>query len=358
MKKRELVLFCVFVVFGIFLISNLTVAQSNDTDNNSTNITNATECTVNSDCYPAGTQIPSCGLIRECSGGQCINVSLECPPSNDTDDNGEVDDDTKKEAKDMESNHGAIMRLLQLKRGIMVRVLWAEIVVEHLDAKAGVPDETITQLNGVIEELRLLIKEIDELIENPLNKEEMVDRFLHIKKEAKGLMKEFRELAGQYLDGNEKGQLRSRFNEVKRAELDSIRDQILQERRELNAERAEKILEHMGIDDDELLESIKNGELTEEEIGRKLREYYNNLTPEQRQTLKQKIRGEMDDRINKVNDRTMAHKANWYTKSSERLQERADELQEAGQTGASTILSNRAAKITERRDMMRNRLSS
>ncbi|MBD3252998.1 hypothetical protein GF386_04660, partial [Candidatus Pacearchaeota archaeon] len=165
----------------------------------------------------------------------------------------EIDEKTEEEVEEMETSHGAKMRLLQLERAIRRMVLYMQAVVNVLEQKG----ENVNEFNSLIEEMELLIEELQEV--SAKADQESVDAFVRIKKDARDIVKKFRELARPLLTAEDKQDLIDEFKNINREQLKELTKQIHEQRRLRNAEKVEKLLERMGAEDEEFIDNIKNG---------------------------------------------------------------------------------------------------
>lgn len=205
----------------------------------------------------------------------------------------EVDMQTQEEISVMvENNYGVEMRFLQLERAIGRRVLWANEIIDVLKEDG----EDTTELEGIVAELDALADEAAETDKS--EREAAIENFIRIKREAKEKVAEFREIAGPMLSEEQKDELRQRFDEIDRTELQNLKDRIAEKRRLFNANKARGLLESMGIEDEELIRKAENGEVAAREIGEKLREHYAGVVAEKREQFKENVKSKIADRVN------------------------------------------------------------
>src|SRR3989344_9433419 len=306
MKKSKAAFLFVyfFLALGMMLHFPMILAQENGSDDNSSTETGDTE--TNS-----------------------TDETSDVPDDNETedetensDDSEEVDIETEHEVEEMDIPPGAQLRILQLQRQLLIHIRRANVVIDSLKEMG----KNTSELESIVAELEIL-KEESKII--PDNREEAVQKFVDIKKEARDLIKEFREAARKLTTESERSEIRIKFSGIRDSEeLISLNEQIRETIKELHKKRVENVLNSLNVEDGELLAKIQSGEITVEELREKLREHYSTLPEET------KIR---------VRDNLMK------ARLEIRLDERADKLERSGHP----IASERLRKVSERVDSRR-----
>jgi hypothetical protein len=245
------------------------------------------ECEVKEDCYDENANIPECGNVYSCVDNGCVLLAVDCV---DEDEN-EVDDETEDEIEQIGNNHGAMMRFLQLEFAIKKRVLWMNAVIDRIDNNG----DEVTELREVVVEMNLLAEEAEN-VDFSMSKDELVKLFIDIKEDARELVKKFRRIARAQLNESDNSFLRTRFSEIEKDDLKELRDKIRDKRRDYNRERTKKFLDDMDIEDGELLKKIENGDISKEEIVRRLREKRRSLGQSMESKFESKVREEANDR--------------------------------------------------------------
>jgi hypothetical protein len=189
------------------------------------------------------------------------------------DDNENTGDDTEREIEDFEEGLGAQMRLLQLERALTRASLHADQVIAALDNQSA----NTTGLKGIAAELDIMIAQVRETREDvaggAVTNEEAAAVFVAIKKDARDLVKEFRDAARPVIRDADRERLKASLERIDRERLKAITDDIEKARRELIADRVRESFQNAGIPvDEELLERIRSGEDSAREIRREVRE--------------------------------------------------------------------------------------
>lgn len=216
----------------------------------------------------------------------------------DSDDDG-VDDESEEEVEYVSQGIGAEMRFLQLEFAIKKRILFAEAVVDYIENNSTGNETNMTSLRNIIAELEILAGEAENA-DMTLSNDELVSLYLDIKVDAKELIRQFREEARDALDEEDNFRLRVIFSEIDRENFQDLRLEIREKRRQIQEENAKKILESAGEDDPELLEGIRSGEISRDDLVRRLKEKVSNMKEDQKERLRQKIADEMEERKNDV----------------------------------------------------------
>jgi hypothetical protein len=268
---------------------------------------------------------------------------VRCPNSKGSSDDEEVDD--------MDSQHGAVMRLLQLKRQIDRNTLHMEAVISALNGTNTSANVT-SNLNSIVAEMQLLSLEVDAAVNatNNQTKNDSVQTFLDIKAEAKTLIKEFRDAVKGSLDEDEVNQLRKEFNAIDKEKLKEVDARIKESMRLHNSQRLEATLNAMGTADAELVAKVRSGDIDAEKALKELKEKYEDLSDEEKQQAAENLRETHTKRKVQRTAWIENHREESEEKLVHRLEERADWLEAKNLTNASSRLRLRAEVIEERGD--------
>ncbi len=254
-----------------------------------------------------------------------------------------IDVNTQKEVETMHVGLGAKVRVIQLKVAITRKIFEANIVIDYLKEKG----KNTTELEDIVTQLEILKNETD-TIKNITNREEAIKKFIDIKKDARSLIADFKTKARAMLTDSDREEIAKRREERKgelenqikviRSELDSIKNSF-------HEEQVKKILEKMNVTDDDLLQKVKNGEITLEELKKELRDKYDSLPDSEKVEVKTRVSTEVE-KIRSENELAVkAYLNNVKERVASRLQERAQKLEEKGKERAALALRNTANKI-------------
>ena len=186
--------------------------------------------------------------------------------------------------------YGAEVRLLQLQKNINGNILAGKDVIDEIKSTNSSADTS--SLEDIIEKLGALSDEIEDIINglNTTNKtsEELARDFVDIKAEAINLTQEFRRTAAPMLKEAQREKIRSRIRE-RDAQNSAINEQIAQLRREYNAQFLNLTLKKLGLQNDTLIEEVRNGNASRKEVNDYIREALKNTSPQERIKLLMKI---------------------------------------------------------------------
>ncbi|MFH1711044.1 MAG: hypothetical protein ABH840_01915 [Nanoarchaeota archaeon] len=199
-----------------------------------------------------------------------------------------IDEETEEETELIsESNFGAIVRLLQLERSVTKSYLTGKEVINVLSEKG----EDVSELESILAEIEVLKDEVSAL--DP-SSDSAVDDFANIKRDIKDLNMQFKRIASPLLSANDKQAIRDAIKDNE--ELAALNQRIRNALRELNANRVGKALDRMGAADPELVEQIESGDATPAEVRLVLKNAYGQLSPEDKESAKQRIRNAIKER--------------------------------------------------------------
>lgn len=322
MQKLVLTFFFAFLVFGMMFHSPIVFAQEENNSDIDTNDSVETDDSTETTDDETETEVE-------------VEVETETEDEVEVED---VDEETEKEVEEMDITPGATLRILQLQRQLLIHILRAELVIDSLKELG----KDTTELESIVAELEVL-KEDAKII--PDDREEAIQKFIDIKKEAKNLIREFKQIVGELTTSDERDDIRTKFSSIREnAELTALNEEIENTRNELHKNRVENALGSMGVTDEELLAQIQSGEITIAELKEKLREYYDAL-PE---GTKIEVRDELREiRIERKENRlriVSETKDGIRERLELRLKERADKLDERGKK----VAAERLRKVAER----------
>lgn len=265
--------------------------------------------------------------------------------------------DTMAEVSTMDQKIGAELRLLQLEKAITRNILGGNEVIAQVEEDG----KDASELEALITELEALKLELQDL--NPED-EGAVEAFVNIKQEAIEISKEFREIARGLLEQGDRLAIASKIKEMDKTELQQYNEQIRNKIRAQNAEIVRKTFNSLGIENDELLTKVENGEATHEEVRNVIRNAVQAMTPEEKRaawtTLKESgvrkdvaVRAKIEKARLNINERKAA-RLDWLTRASEKIQdpERKARVQSALEQ-RSRVIDSRIGAISNRLERTR-----
>lgn len=261
--------------------------------------------------------------------------------------------DTMAEASSMDQKIGAELRLLQLERAIARNILGGNQVIAQVEENG----KDATELEALITELEALKLEVQDLDPQDAG---AVEAFVNIKHEAIEISREFREIARGLLEQGDRLAIASKIRAMDKTELQQYNEQIRNKIRAQNAEIVSKTFDALGIENEELVAKVENGEATHAEVRNEIRNAVEAMTPEEKRaawtTLMESgvrkdvaVRARIEKARLNINERK-ATRIDYLAKASEGIQdpERKARVQLA--------LEQRLSVIDNRIDIISNRL--
>lgn len=282
MNKKEVL--PIILIFGIiFTLGVLVLGAQNTTNNtNSTNI-NATINNINSTNLTTNNNTDA-SFENETNKVEIDNeteISNKAEIENET----EIDNETEKEIQTIHAfQHGANVRILQLKRSLRIKIFEAQTVINYMKNNSI---GNTTKLEILLSQLKALNESISNI--STTNKTEAIKSFVDIKLQAKRIINEFRVEAGKYLNEENKKSLRALFVKIERDKLKELRNELIKEKRELLKEQAKKLLQRIGRNDTTIIQGIQNGTYSAEQIREILRKKYLKIKAANKSRIKEKL---------------------------------------------------------------------
>ena len=342
----------IFVTFGIFM--SFVLAQDTNSTQNNTNqnmTTNATQNTTSASNTTSTTVPPA--NTTETDDDQ--NETEDDNESNDNDDENENDrenqendaddgdNETDDDTDEMQTRHGAEMRLFQLQRRINLAILHMEAVIDVVKNKSNVSNSSsVVELESIVAEMKLLLDEAKNI--SSVNTDEAVQNFVEVKKDAITLIHKFRKIAKDLLGPKDKRDLKERFKHMDRDNLKDLKEKIHEKRKMLNAERAREFLRKLGVTDEEFLKKVEGGKINDGEIRIKLRERFEDVDEDKRDEIKKEIREEFEDQKEMHEKRLMKVREIEHKEKADRMMKRAEKIKHMEENEDSREGSNRGRR--------------
>ncbi len=198
-----------------------------------------------------------------------------------------ISKEVSREIRVMNENLGAKIRILQLERSARVNYAKANAVMDYITTTY--PDQDITALEEIMTEITALAEEAK--AHNPAEYEmkENIELFVSWKKQGQELTQAFREESNKILTEEDKEKIRQRFAEIERKAAEKIDEILAEAKKEHNAAVLQNAMERLGVEKLELIQQVRSGQLTPEEIKTRIRTEYKTLNEEQKMEIKQKL---------------------------------------------------------------------
>jgi len=244
----------------------------------------------------------------------------------------ETEDETEVEVEAMSTLTGAEMRLLQLERAIERNMVRGNAVIEE----AG--DADTSELEGIMAELEALNAEVQAV--DPAA-EDAVQQFVDLKADAIGLSKQFRDGARESLGPGKSAQVKEKIKNKENARVKELAGKINQKKQMFNSERVQAMFEKLGIENEELVGQIKEGEAALKQAQDQIRDRIKEMTPEEKKEAFSGLKEAGVKRAVAAKVKMDKIKAKSLDREQERLQNRLEKIERnAGEGKSSEALRN------------------
>lgn len=251
-----------------------------------------------------------------------------------------ITNETKNEIRTMFVPEGIRLRFLQLERAMNKNILvgWDLIsIIQEFNSTAN-----ITELEALIKELNLTLQQLESFGPEGMNVSEVVQFYVGIKNDAVSLTNQFRQMARNYLAGYPDLQdLKNRLLAQDRTEIARITQRIMQERREFNAVSVRRFVNRMGVSSEDLVSSIRDGELSADQVKQRIRSNFASLNVTQKIRVIQNVTAERIERSSNVSVRVLEARNNFFNKTKERLNNRLEIANQSVDGNLTSVVRNR-----------------
>ena len=265
-----------------------------------------------------------------------------------------LDEETIRQTTVMDKPAGAEMRLMQLESSMERNVIMGQKALETVLEKN--PEADKTELKSVVAELETIKEEIEEKLQSGVvqekNQSELVEDFLTFKEEGKNLTNEFRKKMHEYLDEEERQQVREEARQRASEELEEKRENIKKRIREHNAEQVEHVLNNFGVENETLVQQVRAGEINTGQAISQVARKYRGLGEDEKHNAKLQIKSERAQR--NANAQRAVEKGNqglenrMNQRANERLEEVREKLQEVRERVKNNVPEHVREKISKR----------
>ncbi|MFW6013967.1 MAG: hypothetical protein ACOCQG_02235 [Candidatus Nanoarchaeia archaeon] len=241
----------------------------------------------------------------------------------------EVDEEAK-EATVMDTPAGKEVRMMQVGNAFARNAIVGQKAIETVLEKN--PEADTAELERIVAELETIREESEEKIQQGeiQGKEpsEVIEEFVTLKKEGRNLSNEFRERVQGFLDDDEREQIREEARQRADEELGEDRQNIQERIKEHNAEQVEHVFERLGVENESLVEKVRNGDInTGEAISQVAREF-RGLGEGRRQEAKVQMDVARMDRAENSQQAVSNARENLEERMNDRASGRMDKVEE------------------------------
>ena len=264
----------------------------------------------------------------------------------------ELSEDDQKDIGPINYGLGAEVRLLQLEKRITRNILVGTKVVEAIQEYNSSTD--VTELDSILDEMEVLLDEVKNTkIEG--TSEELAQKFVDMKSDAINLSQEFREKSKPYINAEVRVLIVNKTKNIEKDELKNISDIIKDARNDYNAYRLNLTLTALGIEDNELIEKVRNGTATVQEIKDVIKEYLKGLTSDEKKEPLMKIKEARSKRAVYGQAVKAIIISNKLQRMSNRLEIRSDKLNNWSLKLAEKGFEKRAERVEKWSELAQNR---
>lgn len=264
-----------------------------------------------------------------------IEVENEETVSIETEDNI-----TEEDSNMISDNLGAKIRLLQLQKRVELQMESANLIIESIYEMN--PQANTTELEEINAKFEKLLMEIEGASMEE-DQEVLAQNYVAMKKQAIELTQEFRIAVKDDLNDEQKEQIKKRL-EIRKEIIENRKDARLEQlKNEFNAKKAMEIMARLNVENEELANQLKTGELTVEEVRAQLKERFQNMSAEEKREAALKIKEENQKRKIEMQEERQA--------LIEKAKEKRAELKERLELRKQEI-----ERIKERQEEMKSRI--
>ncbi len=206
----------------------------------------------------------------------------------------------EKELEILHDNLGAQIRLEQLKQRVMIQIDNANFIISEI--KENLTEEEVRKSETIVSQFETIVEEINNFDYNR-NQSEVASDFVALKAETINLTKEFRDVVSGKVSVGVGQKLREKVQARVNEKLKVKNQKIEQLRKAYNSKKASEIINKLGINDSELIERIKSGNITANEIRKEIYNKFKSLPNEVRKERLNKLVQERKEMRNKMKKR-------------------------------------------------------
>lgn len=207
----------------------------------------------------------------------------------------EIDSNTLQEVKIFTTPHGAEVRMVQLEKSITRNILVGSKTIQVI--KQNYLDTNTIDMETILNELEALLEEVKNYNTENKDANALANDFVAIKKSAINLTQEFRLITNTILNTNDLSQIREEIKNIENNELQNMNNAIRNVIRKHNAQRTQTMLQIMGLENQNLIQAILDGNITREEVKLQIRQNFQDLNTQEKIQTNAKIKETINKRI-------------------------------------------------------------
>lgn len=274
---------------------------------------------------------------------------------------------------DVESQSGAQVRVMQLIRNIETNINGAELILQRLEASNNQSNnetslnESYDRLSEIVISLDVIVAELEDFNYSQLP-EDMAQEFVMYKSDATALTTEFRELVSNSFTEEEKSQIRSELNEIKKNQREEFKERIDENKRVFHAQKIEELLTRLNIeitgDEYGFISQLEAGNISIGEARQQATELIREENQNRREEIRQQIREDRSKKNIEVQQRVENIKesvgGDYIDERDERLEakliQRIDRIKERiNQREENAVCPNGVCRNQEKLEQVKNK---
>lgn len=186
----------------------------------------------------------------------------------------------EKEVVVLKSPYGAEVRLAQLEKRVEVQIENAKLIIENIESNESL-NANLTKLNEIVAKFEALLIDIENTDMNK-SSELLTEDYVGLKALAIELTKEFRSVVNEKIPSNELDGIKEKVQERKNLRLNETDNKVEELKKKYNTEKFEEIFKRLGIEDNETVEKLRNGEMNIGEVRSQLVSKFKEMDREER----------------------------------------------------------------------------
>ena len=229
----------------------------------------------------------------------------------------------EREARSMLAPFGAEVRMLQLEKSVTRNVLIGDIILQtinnnHEDANTIEAENTLNSMEMLLEEIKSTSTDQD--------KNELVQVFVELKKEARTLSATFKQQTKNLITSEDRKEIMTQIKEIDRNQLTNITNAIKEQAKNFNAKRIQEKFKSMGIDNEPLVERIRNGDANFLEVKNYALNNFKDFNEMEKKRIATNMKNDSIKRVVQGKEIIQKFKSNLEQKLLNTLQNRAENM--------------------------------
>lgn len=190
--------------------------------------------------------------------------------------------------RDVSSQRGAQVRVMQLMRNIETNIEGAELIIQRL-RDSGNENVNYDKLYEIVSSLDVIVVELEEF-DYSKSAQEMAKEFTVHRQDAMELTAEFRAIVSASFSDEEKEEIRTRIQEVKEDQREEFRTRIENQKKDHQIEQFRELVVRLDIQAGELVQLVVAGEVSVADARQRLALMLRDRNQQEREEAVQRVR--------------------------------------------------------------------